>query len=202
MKAGDALKDKIIELLIAENNGVIKTANVVSSGISKDYFYRYAVRAELEKTAHGVYVSPDVLTDELYLIQAQFPKVVFSHETALYLHDLAEKEPIPVTVTVPAKYNSLRLIEKGVKIIYVKNEWYNMGLRDSKSPGGHSINIYDMERTICDIIRKRREMDIAVFNYALKEYIKRKDKDLSRLIDYAVIMHMERKLRNVIEVLL
>lgn len=53
------------------------------------------------------------------------------------------------------------------------------------SPGeGHLIAAYDMDRTICDIVHKRSEMDIAAFNYAVKEYMKRKGKNLSRLMAY------------------
>ena len=44
--------------------------------------------------------------DELYLLQARYPKVVFSHETALYLHDMAEREPVPIVLTVESGYHS------------------------------------------------------------------------------------------------
>ena len=37
-------------------------------------------------------------------------------------------EPMPLTVTVPTKYNSTTLAEKGVKIVYVKKEWHTLGV--------------------------------------------------------------------------
>ena len=79
---------------IIEKQGVLKTSDVLAAGVTKDAFYRYIKERGLEKAAHGVYVSPDVFPDEMYLLQAQFPKAVFSHEAALYLHNLAEKEPL------------------------------------------------------------------------------------------------------------
>ena len=122
------LKQNTIEKLLAENNGILKTADVVAAGISKETFYKYAKSAGLEKAAHGIYLLPSAWADEMYLLQAQIPKAIYSHETALYLHDLAEIEPMPLTVTVPAKYNSLTLAEKGVKIVYVKKEWHTLGV--------------------------------------------------------------------------
>ena len=98
-----ALKSKLIEQLLVENNGILKTADVMAAGVSKEYFYQYAKRKGLEKAAHGIYVSPDAWPDEMYLLQAQFPKAIYSHEAALYLHDLAEKEPMPLSVNFPAK---------------------------------------------------------------------------------------------------
>lgn len=195
------MKENTIEKLLAENNGILKTADVVTAGISKETFYKYVKDAGLEKAAHGIYLSPDCLTDEMYLLQAQFPKAVYSHEAALYLHGLAEKEPIPFSVTVPASYNSGGLVKKGVKTYYVKKEWYDIGICEAQTPGGHFVKTYDMERTICDILRKRQNMDIAVFNYAVKEYMKRKDKRISVLGRYAVALHIEKQINETIGVL-
>jgi len=196
------LKQNTIEKLLVENNGILKTADVVAAGISKETFYQYAKKTGLEKAAHGVYLSPDAWPDEMYLLQAQFPKAVFSHETALYLHGLAEKEPMPLTVTVDAKYNNARLAEKGATVVYVKKEWYGMGICEAVTPGGHTVRVYDVERTICDIIRKRSDMDIAVFTHAVQQYARRKKKDLPTLMKYAGTMHIERQAREIMEVLL
>jgi len=195
------LNEKTIEKLLEKNNGILKTADVVAVGISKEYFYQYVKRSGMQKAAHGIYLSSDAWADEMYLLQAQFQKAVYSHETALYLHDLAEKEPMPLTVTVAANYNGSGLVKKGVKVFFVKKEWYEMGVCELRSPGGFPVKVYDMERTICDILRKRSEMDIAVFNYAVKEYIKREDKDYTRLGKYATTMRLERKLNEFMGVL-
>ena len=137
----------------------------------------------------------------MYLLQAQFPKAVFSHEAALYLHNLAEKEPLPFSVTVAANYNSRGLVEKGVKVYYTKADWYAMGICLISSNGGHFVRAYDMERTICDIIRKRSDMDSAAFNYAIREYMKKKDKNLVNLSHYASVMRMEKQVNEVMGVL-
>ena len=168
---------------------------------SKDHFYKYVKQKGFEKFAHGIYVSPDTLTDEKYLIQAQFPKAVYSHDAALYLHDLAEYEPIPLTVTVPASYNSGGLVRKGIRVYYVQPEWYALGVMQMPSADGHMLKVYDLERTICDIVRRYDAMDISVFNYAAREYMRRSDKNLVKLGLYASKMHMEKKLRDKMGVL-
>lgn len=193
--------DEAIEKILSENNGVIRTADVVAAGIAKDLFYKYVTKAELEKVAHGIYVSPDVFVDEMYLVQTQFEKTVYSHEAALYLHELSEREPIPLTVTVRSSYNSGGLVQKGIKVYYAKTDLYEMGVCEVTTPNGNSVRTYNMERTICDIVRKRSEMDIAVFSYAVKEYVKRKDKNLVRLSEYAAKMKVERQVRDLIELL-
>lgn len=190
-----------LEMLLVENNGILKTADAVAAGISKDAFYQFVKKAGLEKAAHGIYITQDGLTDEMYLLQAQFPKAVYSHEAALYLHELAEREPVPLTVTVCASYNSGGLLKKGVKVYYTKKDWYELGVTQMTSLGGHRVKVYDLERTICDIVRRSDNMDIAVFNYAVKEYVKRRDKDYARLSLYAAAMSIERKVREKMGVL-
>ena len=59
------LKNDIIEKLSLENQGVLKTSDVLAAGVTKDAFYRYIKERGLEKAAHGVYVSPDVFPDEM-----------------------------------------------------------------------------------------------------------------------------------------
>ena len=118
------MKQSAIEKLLTDHNGILKTSDIIAAGISKETFYKYVKSTDLKKAAHGIYLSPTAWIDEMYLLQVQIPKAVFSHETALYLHDLAEMEPVSLTVTVPANYNSPTLIQMGVKIIYVKKECY------------------------------------------------------------------------------
>ena len=69
------------------------------------------------------------------------------------------------------------------------------------SSDGHMLKVYDLERTICDIVRRYDTMDISVFNHAAREYMRRSDKNLVKLGLYASKMHMEKKLRDKMEVL-
>ena len=62
--------------------------------------------------------------------------------------------------------------------------------------------VYDMERTICDLIRCRSNIEIQTLQGALKQYAIRKDKNLRMLMQYAPLFHVEKVLRQYLEVLL
>lgn len=192
---------KKLDKLKEHTGGILRTADAMEAGISKDQFYRYIHAENMEKISQGVYLDADAWEDEMYLLQLRFPRIIYSHESALYLHDMAEREPMPLTVTVPSKYNAPALLKKA-KVYYVKNDWYLTGICNRTSPDGNVLRVYDKERTVCDIIRKRREIDVSVFNYALNQYVKGKDKDYVRLMKYAKLFHMEKQLRTVMGVLL
>lgn len=188
--------------VLAESEGVVTLSDAKANGIPKDAFYRYVDEMDLEKCGRGIYLSKNAFPDELALLQARFPKVVFSHDTALFLHGLSEREPISLSVSVGSNYNSLSLRDQDVHIYYVKPEWYKMGICKVKTPEGNFVRAYDKERTICDMIRKRAATDITEFNYAMKTYVRSKNKNLSRLSKYASAMNMESRIWDAIGVLL
>ena len=64
------------------------------------------------------------------------------------------------------------------------------------------IPMYNLERTICDLIRSRNNIEIQDFNSILKNYISRKDKDLNRLMEYGKLLKIDNVIRRYMEVLL
>ena len=150
----------------------------------------------------GVYVSPDTWTDAMYLLHLRCGQAVFSHETALFFHDLTDREPLKYTITVRNGYNPSRLQEDGFQVYTVKKDLHEIGITTMLTSFGHSVPVYDMERTICDLLRSRKNIEMQVFQDALKQYAKRKDKNLRMLMKYAAMFHVEKILRPYLEVLL
>lgn len=194
--------DKTLNSVLEANAGIITSAEAQEAGATRPAFSDYVRRRGLERTSRGVYIDPDVFPDEMALLQKRFPKAVFSHDSALYLHDLTDREPMPISVTVDSNYNAGPLRDQGVRVHYAKSEWYELGLTEVKTPGGLNVRAYDKERTICDLIRKRAAFDPAVFGQAIRDYSRSKDKDLARLSSYARTMNMESRVYEVMEVAL
>jgi predicted transcriptional regulator of viral defense system len=111
------------------------------------------------------------------------------------LHDLTDRDPVQYVVTVPHGYNPTRLKQEGLKVHTIKKELFGLGVCDKETVFGHKIKTYDMERTICDILRDRNNQDAAIVNGAVKLYFNRKDKDLNMLMKYAGLLRIENALR-------
>ena len=191
-----------LDLLFGQNNGILKTAQVLENGITKSAFYAYAKQRGAERVAHGIYVLPDAWTDAMYLLHLRCVQAIFSHESALFFHDLTDREPTPYSITVKTGYNPASLQADGIKVYTIKKELHDMGIITMNTPFGNPVPVYDMERTICDLIRSRSGIEMQTFQDALKQYAKRKDKDLRQLMHYAQIFRVEKLLRQYLEVLL
>lgn len=194
-------QDKL-ERLIETKDGLILTREVEAAGISRQYLNILLKEKKLERVAHGVYLTPDAFDDEMYRIQAKNQRIIFSHETALYLHDLTDRDPIEWSVTIPYGYNATHLRDEGIKVYTVKKTLHQMGVIELKTIYGRNIKAYNKERTICDIVRNRNNMDVGILNEAVKRYLNSKDKNIPLLMRYAEELDIQNVLRNYVEILL
>ena len=195
-------KFDMMDELTERRGGYLLTSAVQEAGISRTYLSEYIAERGMERVEAGVYILPDVWPDPLYILQLKNKETVFSNETALYLHGLMEREPVRICVSVKRGYNASHLISRGVKPYYVRRELYDQGVTSVKTPCGNEVRVYDIDRTVCDMIQRKDEMDIQVFQTALKEYMTCSRKNIHQLMVYAQLMGIERKIRAYTEVLL
>lgn len=195
-------QSEMIKKLITANDGMIRTSQVTDVGISKTVLYQYVKENDMEQISHGVYATQDTWIDAMYLVHLRCKQAVFSHETALFFHDLADREPLAYEITVKTGYNPSKLKEDGIKVYTIKKEFLDEGIIMMQTAFGHSVPVYNMERTICDIIRCRNTLEMQASQSALKQYVRRKDKNLRFLMQYAAKFHVDKILRQYLEVLL
>ena len=191
-----------IEELIKRQNGTILSADLDKYGIPRTYLQRLIFEGKLERSDRGVYVAVDAIEDEMFAMQKKYSKLIYSHETALFMHDLSDRTPFEYSATVPSGYKVVSNVADRFKIYYVKKELHELGVISLKSSFGNQIRVYNIERTICDIIKSRSRVDIQILNEALKRYIKIKSSDYLLLMDYAKKLNIETVLKNYLEVIL
>ena len=193
--------NRIIELTI-NNGGYVLTSQIKEEGIPTIELTRLVKNNKLERVSKGYYILKDTFADEYYIYQSKSKNSIFSLSTALYLHDLSDRTPLYYDISVPFGYNGSLLNDNNVKLHYVKKELFEIGLTTIKSPFGIDIKVYDLERTMCDIIKYKNKIDIEVFSVALKRYASNKNKDLNKLMKYAKLLKVDKKVREYMEVLL
>ena len=188
---------------LVQNHDYLTPRIAGKSGISKFKFYKYVRENGLEPVSRGVYSTGADWVDELYVLHKRCPNAVFSHDEAFYYHGLTDREPLVPTLTVYSGYNTHRLTMNGkCKVYTVKKELLDIGKIMVIDHCGNKIPIYDLERTVCDLVRSRNSIEMQDFTSALKTYISRKDKELNRLMEYAKQFRVQKILRQYMEVLL
>jgi len=191
-----------LQAVLAQSGGIITTAKANELGISNERLRLMVSAGLLERVAFGIYARPDEFIDEMYIAQLRRKKIIYSHETALHLHDLTDRDPLTYSVTVPSGYNTSRLQEDGFKVYTIKRELISIGVTQRPTIFGNTVTVYNLERTICDCLRSRSQMDSAILIDAIRRYVKRSDKDLSELMKMAELFRVDKLLRSYLEILL
>ena len=193
--------DKILKM-IESNNGYITTKEIVSNKIDRKFLSNMVKKGMLVRISRAYYGLPSYIEDEYYKLLSKSKNARFSMATALYLHNLSDRTPLIYNITVPYGYSGSLQKEKNVILNFVKKEILDLGVIEMTSPFGMKIKVYDIERTICDIIKNKNKIDAEIFSKALKEYARSKNKNLTKLTKYAKTMNIENKVREYMEVLL
>lgn len=183
---------------LAQTHEILTPQLATKVGLTKFEFYKYVKANEYEQVGHGVYAAKDTWIDELEMLHRRCPMGVFSHDEAFYYYGLTDREPLVHTLTIYSGYNVHRLKEDGYKVYTVKKELLDVGKQIVKSNQGNEIPMYDLERTICDLVRSRSSIEVQDFNAVLKAYVGRKDKDLNKLMKYAKLFRVDKIIRNYI----
>jgi len=189
---------EIIQKIMKENNGYITTKELSNFDINRNYLSVMVKKNMIEKVAKGIYIDSTKIEDIYYVLSISTPKIIYSHMTALYFHRLSIKAPDDkFDITVTKNYNNQKL--KKYNVFYVDDEYYDIGLTEVETPMGNKVKAYDMERCICDIIRSKKRMDSEHIKYSIREYLKRKDKDLIKLSKYSDKMGIKKEVMDFME---
>lgn len=187
---------------LIDKTGMITTKDVLSNNQSKTDFYNYIKNNNFEQISRGIYASKDAFVDPLLIAHKRSPNAVISHDAALHYYGLIDREPLSTTLTIYSGYNATRLKNAGYKVFFIKKQYLDIGKTNVVDLYGNTIPMYDLERTMCDLVRNRNSFEIQDFNTAIKAYARRKDKNLTKLFEYAKLLRVEKLMRSYLEVLL
>ena len=183
------------------SDGVLLSSDVTMSGIRRGAISELVSDGVLIKSSRGVYMLADEFEDEYLLLQKRYGRGIYSHATALYLLGYSDRVPLRFHMTFPIGYNSSSIKSENVKVTRVSKPNYDLGITSVVSPYGNEIKVYDLERSLCDVLRGQGD-DIQIVQAAFKKYAVSKEKDINRLVKYSKQLLVESKVRKYMEILL
>ena len=190
--------NKILNLF---KNGYLTTKDVVSSGIPKVYLTKLIKKNVIERVSRGIYVKKNEFADEFVVLQSKSKNAIYSNTTALYLHGFSNRVPLKYDITINSGYNGSLQKDDKVNLFYTKKELLEVGVSYYKLDSGNVIRVYDLDKTICDIIKNKKKIDAEIFNKAIREYFYSNKKNTLKLYEYAKKMNVYNKVRDTFEVL-
>lgn len=110
--------------------------------------------------------------------------------------------PDAVDVAIPRKAKVSTMPDwPRMNVHYYTDERYELGVISVRE-GMNEFRIYDMEKTVVDIVFYREKIGIEETREILVNYLKREDRNLNRLLKYAEWMKCDKTMRQYLEVLI
>lgn len=115
-----------LSAIAKSHGGIIETKIAAEHGISKAMLYKLCKEDKIYRIAKGQYIFPDDMQDELLSISKRSKNIIFSHETALYLHKISDRTPFEHTITAPSNCIPSASIKSECKVYYIKKAHFQI----------------------------------------------------------------------------
>ncbi len=139
---------------------------------------------------------------DFYYVRAFVPCGVICLLSAAVYYNLSTYRPNVIDVAIPRKSKVSTLPDwPELNVCYFTEGRFNIGIETVKV-GNEQFRIYDIEKTVVDIVFYRERLGIEETKEVLTTYLHRNDRNLNRLIRYAEMLRCGDVMKNYLEVLI
>lgn len=183
---------------ITSQGGVISTADLSTQS---DYLkvVRAKERGELVRVRHGVYAVPDTLLNTMIDVERIIPNGIVCLYNAWAFHQLSTTVPSSFCIAIEAKRKIVVPSVLPIELYYWKKENLDFGVMEADI-SGFRVRITDLERSVCDAIKYRNKIGLDITAEVIRNYLKKENRNLSRLSDYAKRLRVANTLKNYLEI--
>ena len=184
-----------------QNHGVLKTSELNELGLDSRKINKLIEDGVIEKIKYGYYILSNSIPDEKVVISKLFPEAVIFLESALYYYGYTERVPNKWQIAVEKHSNPDKFKNEFLHIepFFIVKKFYDIGISEIKI-NNLKINIYDLDKTICDVLRYEKKLDNEVFTNAIKKYVADENKDVNNLVKYSKELNIYNKMQTYVGV--
>lgn len=191
-------KYKEIKEIFKSNNGIIHTADITSKGIHNVWLTKLVEQGKISKIRHGIYEWIESGTKEdAEIIKKLFPDAIICMNSALFFYGYTDRTPDAWHIAFNRDINKKRLNINYPPITpyYMEPHILEIGVV-YQIINGTKLKIFDRERTICDVLKHSRKIDVEILNKAIQTYIRDDKKNVRNLVKYSKSLRVYSKVQQ------
>ena len=190
---------KVVES-IQDNGGFIRTDEVAGRA-EYEHIRKSIEDGSLVRVRQGVYAEQLALANTMIDVEKIVPGGVVCLYSAWSHYQLSTQIPSGHCIAIDAK-RKVKIPEfPPINLYYWKKEYLNIGVTEMEICG-YRVKITEVERSVCDAVKYRNKIGLDVCSEIINEYLKRKDRNITRLCDYAKQLRVYNTLSKYLEVVL
>lgn len=185
-----------------KNKGYLETKQLLEKGYNYRKIKSLVEKGIIEKIKRGVYKYSDMEENESEYIEVSkvIGNGIFCLTSALELYELTTYSPYEYQVAIRRGHKITVPEYLPIKIYKFDEKYYRLGVQTIEKDG-INLKVYNMEKTICDCIRYRNKIGQDIVSEAIKEYIRKPNKNFALLMEYAKECRVAKILEKYMEVL-
>ena len=156
-------------------------------------------RGDLIKLRQGIYAVPEALLNTMIDVERIVPKGVVCLYNAWAYHQLSTTVPPAFCIAIANKRKVEIPETLPIELYYWKKENLEFGIMEAEISGFH-VRITDLERSVCDAVKYRNKLGLDVCAEVIRSYLRKPNRNLSRLQDYAQRLRVFNKKKNHVEI--
>lgn len=189
--------DMIVNTVTA-SGGIISTSEISQPSDYKRLL-RAKERGDLMRVRHGVYATPEAMFSNMTDVEKIVPGGVVCLYNAWAYYHLSTVVPPAFCIAIASKRKVVLPQFLTVNLYYWKPENLEFGIVEAEISGFH-VRITDMERSVCDAIKYRNKLGLDVCAEVVRNYLKKENRNLSLLSDYAKRLRVFNTLKQYLEI--
>lgn len=191
-----------VRKIFSKHDNIMTTAQLDSYRIYYADIQQLLNEGFIEKIKRGYYHWTETYGEqEIKIINRLFPDAVLCMETALFYYQYSDRNPAEWNITIDKNVSRSRT---NIDYPFVKAYRVEPALVPIGEAKGSinfvDVRIYDRDRTICDVLRNMNKMDKEIFNKAIQGYVKDPKKNIPNLMEYAKVLRMQKRVKELIGV--
>lgn len=183
--------------MIQNDNGIIRADRDNNTEYRK--ILAAAKEGELVRLRKGLYADPDALTGNIVDMEAIVPGGILCLYSAWSNYNLTTQVPDAFYVAVSRSRKIKLPAFPDIKLVFQRNELLEIGKIEIEEQG-IKVLITDIERSVCDAIKYRNKIGIDVMTEIIDNYLRRTDRNLSKLTEYAKKLRVYSTLHQILQV--
>ena len=192
---------KSVKIIFDENKGIVQMGTLLKSGINHYQINQLLEEGLVVKLKHGVYRWKTEEENEWADITHLVPNGILCLLTAALHYELTTFVSSEYHIAIPKSVKMVLPDYPPIKLYYWDKKAFGLGITEA-SIQDTPIKLYDIEKTVCDIMRLRNKIGIDIANAVLKNYLKRPNRNIAKLNEYARQLHISTVLSNFLTILL
>lgn len=188
---------------LAGYSGYVETEQLLQGGFTNRQIAGFVEEGLLERVCHGYYRITNSASEKPKEYKAievcmSDSRAIICADSACFYQGLIQVEPEALSVATSRNDRSRIKMNFPVSRHYVSDNIFLENYSEVRTELGE-YRIYDIDRSVCDCIRFREDIDTYIFELIIDTYRKREERQKARIMEYAKRLRMQKQVERILD---